>query len=70
MSIGARRRAVCIINRQATISVVTNLGTIRVQFVEHQPRIAYALIIFVGSGFTIVSFHQTVEKGPSATSLP
>ncbi len=25
---------------------------IRVQFVQHQPKIAYALIIFVGSGLT------------------
>ena len=40
--------------RQITLSVVTNLGVIRVQFVEHQSRIAYALIIFVGSGLNVI----------------
>ena len=35
--------------------LVTNLGTIRVQCAYHQPRIAYALIIFVGSGLNDAS---------------
>jgi len=43
------------------MSVVTNLEAIRVQFVEHQPRIAYALIIFVGSGLTVQSYPKIFE---------
>ena len=34
------------------MSVVTNLGAIRVEFAYHQFMVAYALIIFVGWGLT------------------
>ncbi len=40
------------INRQLTISVLTNPGSTCRQFLPHQPSIVSGLIIFVGSGLT------------------
>jgi len=75
MSIGAGRSAVGIMNRfdkltalrfskdrQITLSVVTNLWAIRVQFLSHQSRIAYALIIYVGSGLTKEILQEIIRE--------